>query len=224
MKSRPRTSPKRDLPAKPLEGSRLACRFVLLCCLVWALSSLGMLFILHARFIPIYAHFPLFGASSTPGFFMKLMSYAMAGVCIWGLVVWRSMRLKVTSLAGIVLLFATSILSSGFDFELFGSFGFPPDVSMRYELSRSYIFMLLEVSGIGLFILPTNASDGLKVLFSLFPLTRFLDGIEPSTGEGGIIDLERHIAIFTAALAAKVAYSVIVAVVAFRWGRRAGSE
>lgn len=229
MKTKSKRTTRKASAARPLQGDCLISRFMMWTSLVWGVTAVGLLAIIHVVFIPISSS--LFGTYefTTHSLFLTLMAFVMIVLWLYAVARSKAMHLKPMSIAGIAVFIISTFLSCGFDYDLLNSFSLSPEVLARYDISRSYIFMLLEVTGLGLFIVPTGAGGGLKVLFALYPLTRFLDEMRPELpavmpqDAGSVASYGDKLVLYiTIACVVKIVYSLLLALLAWRWGRRAG--
>lgn len=133
----------------------------------------------------------------------------------------RKMSLGWRPVIGMAVVIISSVLALGFDVELLRGFGLSPEVMMRYGLTRTYVFMLLDIIGLGLFIVPTHVGGGLKVLFAIYPLTGFMNDIGYTGLQTDGKGMEQMLTIFAIIAAVKVIYAAIIVILALRWRKAA---
>lgn len=206
-------------PVKRLDGKSLLARLMMLTAGTWAVTAMGIVAMLYCAFIPAYVQLSAVNPYPTPALFLMAMSGVMIVFWLWGVAMSGRMSLRAMSVCGMAVFVISTFLSSGLDWEILNEIGISTEVAHRYEISRTYIFALLDIVGLGLFILPTNVGSGLKVLFALFPVTRFFDDISFGVTAGGMYDMDKTLAFIVAGCAVKVVYALLVIVLAWRWQR-----
>ncbi len=206
-------------PARRLDGKSLLARLMMLTAGTWAVTAMGIVAMLYCAFIPAYVQLSAVNPYPTPALFLMAMSGVMIVFWLWGVAMSGRMSLRAMSVCGMAVFVISTFLSSGLDWEILNEIGVSTEVAHRYEISRTYIFALLDIVGLGLFILPTNVGSGLKVLFALFPVTRFFDDISFGVTAGGMYDMDKTLAFIVAGCAVKVVYALLVIVLAWRWQR-----
>ena len=206
-------------PARRLDGKSLLARLMMLTAGTWAVTAMGIVAMLYCAFIPAYVQLSAVNPYPTPALFLMAMSGVMIVFWLWGVAMSGRMSLRAMSVCGMAVFVISTFLSSGLDWELLNEIGVSTEVALRYGISRTYIYALLDIVGLGLFILPTNVGSGLKVLFALFPVTRFFDDISFGVTAGGMYDMDKTLAFIVAGCAVKVVYALLVIVLAWRWQR-----
>ena len=149
------------------DARRLLSALLILTAAVWILREAGLMAIMHIRAIPVFITGGSLSGHTTPGIFMMATNIIMAVIWLWGVAMSRKMSLGWRPVIGMAVVIISSVLALGFDVELLRGFGLSPEVMMRYGLTRTYVFMLLDIIGLGLFIVPTHVGGGLKVLFAI---------------------------------------------------------
>lgn len=219
MERKSRAAGGKRLPARRLDGRSLMARLVMLTAGTWAVTAVGIVALLYCTAIPMYIQLSAINPYPTPALFLMAMSAVMIVFWLWGVAMSGRMRLRAMSVCGIALFVISTFLSSGLDWEILNEIGTSSEVAYRYGVSRPYIYALLDIVGLGLFILPTSVGSGLKVLFALFPVTRFFDDAPLDVVSGGMYAMDKTIAFIVAGCAVKVVYALLIIVLAWRWQR-----
>lgn len=203
------------------DARRLLSALLILTAAVWILREAGLMAIMHIRAIPVFITGGSLSGHTTPGIFMMATNIIMAVIWLWGVAMSRKMSLGWRPVIGMAVVIISSVLALGFDVELLRGFGLSPEVMMRYGLTRTYVFMLLDIIGLGLFIVPTPVGGGLKVLFAIYPLTGFMNDIGYTGLQTDGKGMEQMLTIFAIIAAVKVIYAAIIVILALRWRKAA---
>lgn len=206
-------------PARRLDGKSLLARLMMLTAGTWAVTAAGIVVLLYCTAIPMYIQLSAINPYPTPALFLMAMSAVMIVFWLWGVAMSGRMRLRAMSVCGMAVFVISTFLSSGLDWELLNEIGVSTEVALRYGISRTYIYALLDIVGLGLFVLPTEMGGGLKVLFAIFPLTRFFDNVSVDVTAGGMYEMDKTLTFIVVGCAVKVVYALLLIFLAWRWQR-----